>query len=199
MVRKRGYKLATALLVGCCISAVHASTNPFGVADLAPGSRAQPGKGPGDVAADASASGESARALVKPKQGITTINGKVPPGKVTPAEITLLLRAPLGDGQVLYQYRTMRQPGTRAPIHTHPYGGSTCILKGQSTLRVEGIPGAHTYRAGQCFLMPPGPAMANFNSGRIPFVAIDTFILGPGGKPMKVVEAGASHIYEDHL
>ena len=200
MVPKRIDKMAAALVMGCWIGAVQASTNPFDTGGPPPVSlKALSGKGPGDGTGEAFAAGESARSVAMTQQDVTTINGRVPPGIVTPAGITLLLSAPLGGGQVLYQYRTVRQPGTRAPIHTHPHGGSTCILKGESTLRVEGIPGARTYRAGQCFWMPHGPAMANFNSGRIPFTAIDTFILRPGEKPMKVVEPGASHIYEDHL
>lgn len=35
--------------------------------------------------------------------GVSKINGQLPPGEIKPAEITLLLRAPLGNGQVLYQ------------------------------------------------------------------------------------------------
>jgi quercetin dioxygenase-like cupin family protein len=199
MARNRFYKMAMALLVSCLTTPVHARNNPLGVGDTLPGSRDVPEKKHGPVVAGYFGTNASALLVAKTQQVVTTINGKIPPGIVTTAEITLLLSAPLSGGQVLYQYRTVRQPGTRAPIHTHPYGGSTCILKGESTLRVEGIPGARTYKAGQCFFMPSGPAMANFNSGKIPFTAIDTFVLRPGEKPMKVVEAGAAHIYEDHL
>lgn len=105
-----------------------------------------------------------------------------------------LLRQPLGGSQVLYQYRTERPAGTRAPIHTHPYGGSTCVIRGETTMRVEGIPGARTHKAGTCFFMPTGPAMANFNRGSIPFMTIDTFILRAGQRPMKVLEPGKVHL-----
>ena len=191
--------MATALLVSCLTTPIHARNNPLGAGNTAPGSRDVPEQKQGHAVEDHFDTHASVLLVAKTQQVVTTINGKIPPGIVTPAEITLLLSAPLRGGQVLFQYRTVRQPGTRAPIHTPPYGGSTCILKGESTLRVEGIPGARTYKAGQCFFMPNGPAMANFNSGKIPFTAIDTFVLRPGEKPMKVVEAGAAHIFEDHL
>lgn len=125
---------------------------------------------------------------------VTTINGTVPPGRIQAAQVTRLLRVNLESGEVLYQYRTVRPPGTRAPIHTHPYGGSTCVIQGETTMRIEGRPGAVTHRAGTCFYMPPGPVMANFNSGTIPFITLDTFILKKGQKPMQVVEPGHAHI-----
>lgn len=126
--------------------------------------------------------------------GITTINGKVPPGRVQAAQVTRLLRVTLESGEVLYQYRTVRPAGTRAPIHRHPYGGSTCVIQGETTMRIEGKPGAITHRAGTCFYMPPGPVMANFNSGTMPFITLDSFILKTGQKPMEVVEPGHAHI-----
>jgi len=125
---------------------------------------------------------------------VTTLNGEVPPGEVTQADVTLLLRQSLGHGRILYQYRTTRPPGTRAPIHEHPNSGSTCVIVGESTLRVEGDPTPHTYTAGQCLFMPSGVAMANLNSGTIPFVTIDTFVIPRGAKPMEVLEPGHEEI-----
>lgn len=190
-------KTATALLVGFSFSVNDARANLLTAGDAADPMQSMPANGPGAAAN----SGDDDASLLpgKTQQSVSMINGEVPPGTISPAEITLLLHAPLGDGQVLYQYRAVRPPGTRAPIHSHQHGGSTCMIKGETTLRVEGIPGAQTYRAGQCFFMPSGPAMANFNSGKIPFIAIDTFILRAGEKPMKVLEAGQAHIYDDHL
>jgi len=148
---------------------------------------------PALITSGAWASG-SAQAAESMPEMVTTINGKVPPGKIQAAQVTRLLRVTLADGDVLYQYRTIRPPGTRAPIHKHPYGGSTCVLRGETTMRIEGKPGAITHRAGTCFYMPPGPVMANFNSGSIPFMTLDTFILKPDQKPMEVVEPGHAHI-----
>jgi len=148
---------------------------------------------PALITSGAWASG-SAQAAESMPEMVTTINGKVPPGKIQAAQVTRLLRVTLANGDVLYQYRTIRPPGTRAPIHKHPYGGSTCVLRGETTMRIEGKPGAITHRAGTCFYMPPGPVMANFNSGSIPFMTLDTFILKPDQKPMEVVEPGHAHI-----
>ncbi len=143
--------------------------------------------------------GSARFAQASPAQGITKVNGEIPPGVVAPANITLLLRAPLGGGQELYQYLWSRPVGTRAPIHSHPTGGSTCILKGETTLRIEGIPGARTYRAGQCVFMPQGVVMANFISGTVPASGIDTFILKSGDEAIKLFESGYTHIYQNHL
>lgn len=137
-------------------------------------------------------------AAIKSPQAVTKINGEVPPGMVTQADVKLLLRAPLSGDQVLYQYLWVRPAGTRAPIHTHPTGGSTCIIEGETTLRIEGIPGSRTYRAGECVFMPKDVLMVNFMSGTKQTTAIDTFILGPGDKPLNVFEPGHTHIYNSN-
>lgn len=93
----------------------------------------------------------------------------------------------------------MRSPGTRAPIHVHPSGGSTCFITGESTLRIEGVPGSRTYRAGECVFMSSGPVMVNFNSGTIPFEAIETYILKEGEKPLRVIEPRQHHAYEGNM
>ena len=38
--------------------------------------------------------------------------------------------------------------------------------------------------------------MVNFNSGRIPFETIDTFVLKKGQKPIKVLEPDKTHVFE---
>ena len=53
------------------------------------------------------------------------INGTVPPGKAGAAEqLQLLVPAPSGDGRQMLVYRTLRLPGTRAPIHFHAMAAS---------------------------------------------------------------------------
>jgi len=111
---------------------------------------------------------------------------------VTIADVTLLLKQRLGGGRVLYQYRSERPVGTRAPIHTHPFGGSSCVIEGEK-LRIEGEPGARTVPAGNCYYMPGGPVMVNYSSGSVPLVVIDTFILAKGQRSWVVSEPG----YED--
>lgn len=120
----------------------------------------------------------------------TTVNGEVPPGVVTVADVTLLLKQRLGGGRVLYQYRAERPVGTRAPIHAHPFGGSSCVIEGENTLRIEGVPGSRPVPAGSCYYMPGGPVMVNYSSGTVPLVVIDTFILTKGQQPWVVAEPG---------
>lgn len=123
------------------------------------------------------------------------INGDTPPGKPTSAyNIELLTRSPLGNGQDLLVFRTSRLPGTRAPIHFHDHGGVTCVIEGETTIRVEGqSPARHV--KGECFSMPPGVHMANFNSGTDLMVTHDIFMLKSGvptAEAWRVVEPGFS-------
>ena len=46
--------------------------------------------------------------------------------------------------------------------------------------------------------VPPGRVMVNLNSGTIPFVAIDTFVLRRGEQPMAVVEPGQAHVEQEY-
>jgi quercetin dioxygenase-like cupin family protein len=121
------------------------------------------------------------------------INGAIPPGQPTSAyKIELLTRSPLGDGQDLLVFRTTRLPGTRAPIHFHDHGGVTCVIEGETTIRVEGkSPVRHV--KDECFVMPPGAHMANFNSGPGLMVTHDIFVLKsgvPAAEAWRVVEPG---------
>ena len=46
--------------------------------------------------------------------------------------------------------------------------------------------------------MPKDVLMVNFMSGTKPTTAIDTFILGPGDKPLNVFEPGHTHVYNSY-
>lgn len=121
------------------------------------------------------------------------INGDTPPGQPTSSQnIELLTRSPLGNGYDLLVFRTTRLPGTRAPIHLHDHGGVTCVIEGETTLRAQWYsPSRH--KKGECFTMPHGVHMANFNSGSELFVTHDIFMLKSGLSPAeawRVVEPG---------
>ena len=121
------------------------------------------------------------------------INGASPPGQPTSAhKIELLTRSPIGNGQDMLVFRTTRLPGTRAPIHFHDHGGVTCVIEGETTIRIEGqSPVRH--EKGECFSMPPNAHMANFNSGSGLMVTHDIFVLKAGLVPAdawRVVEPG---------
>lgn len=121
------------------------------------------------------------------------INGEIPPGQATSAQnIELLTRSPLGNGQDLLVFRTTRLPGTRAPIHFHDHGGVTCVIEGETTIRIQGHTPA-THKKGECFTMPHGAHMANFNSASGLMVTHDIFMLKSGIPPAeawRVVEPG---------
>jgi hypothetical protein len=116
------------------------------------------------------------------------VNGELPLGTVTAAAgVERLMRMPAGPGYETLIYRTTRLPGTRAPIHFHDHGGITCVLQGETTLRIEGKP-PQRHVAGACFAMPAGVAMANLNSGTIPAVMLDVFTVPLGGAVWRPVE-----------
>lgn len=124
-----------------------------------------------------------------PAADVTTINGKVPPGEPTAVVQSLtLLDVVEGDLQHLV-YRDTRQPGTRSPIHQHPYGGSTCVLSGQMTLFVQGGE-PKVADEGECYWMPPGVSMTGSATGNDYAVMIDTFAVPPGQPVWWVVEPG---------
>ena len=113
---------------------------------------------------------------------VTKINGKVPPGTPTFAfKSEVLSRGRIGHGDETVVIRTTRLAGTRAPIHTHDHGGTTCVLQGQMTLYMQGHE-PMTARAGQCYFMPRGHLMTGVNSGKRTAVMLDIFTV-PIGAP----------------
>jgi len=105
------------------------------------------------------------------------INGEVPP--MTPtlaASQRLEMKQTVGNGFILITHQTYRARGTRAPIHTHPYGGQTCVIKGEMTLYMDGATPARKV-AGECYWMPPNRRMTGVNTGKSEAVMFDTFLV----------------------
>lgn len=124
-----------------------------------------------------------------PAADVTTINGEVPPGTPTAVDESLTkLDVIEGDVQHLV-YQDTRSPGTRSPIHEHPYGGTTCVLSGQMTLFLEGAE-PQVANEGDCYWMPPGRPMTGANTGVDYAVMIDTFAVPPGEPVWWVIEPG---------
>ena len=125
-------------------------------------------------------------AVVKRATGhVTELNGVVPPGVATAAkQQETLLSTPDGKGHESIVHRTVRAPGTRAPIHIHGYGGTTCVLDGEMTLLMEGAKPSLA-KAGTCYYMPPGMPMSGFNTGTVDAVMLDMFVV-PVGEPETV-------------
>ena len=113
---------------------------------------------------------------------VTELNGEVPPGEPTYAkEQETVLRASDGRGHESVVHRTVRAPGTRAPIHIHGYGGTTCVIEGEMTLLMEGSE-PNTVPAGGCYYMPPDVHMSGYNTGDVDAVMLDIFVV-PEGEP----------------
>lgn len=131
-----------------------------------------------------------------PVADVTTINGQVPPGPAT-AVTESLTRLDIVDDNVQHLvYQDTREPGTRSPIHEHPYGGTTCVLSGQMTLFLEGSD-PQVANAGDCYWMPPGLPMTGAATGTDYAVMIDTFAVPPGQPVWWVVEPGQEDISDE--
>lgn len=106
-----------------------------------------------------------------------------------------LLRAPDGQGQETIVNRTVRAPGTRAPIHFHDAGGLTCVVEGEMTLYLVGADPQRAV-AGQCYYMPSGKEMSGVNSGTQNAVLLDIFKVPVGTPVWRVVEDGMGAVQE---
>ncbi len=120
----------------------------------------------------------------------TMINGSVPPNTPTFAFSSLeLSRRPSAPGMQTVIEETIRKPGTRAPIHTHDFAGTTCVVSGEMTLYLEGSAPAKA-PAGTCYFMPPGHLMTGVNSGATMAVMHDIFTVPTGDDVWTLHEPG---------
>jgi len=119
------------------------------------------------------------------------INGKVPP--MTPSKSmfeTRILDATEGlNGMELITSRTVREKGTRSPIHMHPYGGQTCVIAGEMTLYMDGAEPL-VAPAGNCYWMPPNRRMRGVNTADTNTIMLDSFVVPKGTRVWLIVEPG---------
>ena len=120
---------------------------------------------------------------------VSTVNGEVPPGSPTLIHTSKETLNVMRDGQHIRVYRDVREPGTRAPIHIHPFGGWTCVMSGQAVMYLEGMEPKKA-GPGECIDMPPMTPMSNVNPGTEPAVLIDTFVTPPNAPMMRIIEEG---------
>jgi len=121
---------------------------------------------------------------------ITTLNGTSVPGRMLPLQNTLtMLDTVDANGLRLYITRGTRLAGTRVAIHTHEYGGQTCVLTGVMTDFVDGME-PQTFPAGTCYYMPPDTLMSASNLGTEDAILIDTFNLPVGVPAITIREPG---------
>ena len=140
------------------------------------------------------------------------INGKMP---AAPTECLVDADIDIMDfgnfnGEYVRIEPGVRAPNTRSPVHTHRYGGSTCVLQGELTLALEGEED-RTFRGNlasgvvECYPMPaPNGSdqnkMAATNTGKTAALIIDIFTV-PNGRnpktfqPMCVLQTGNPACY----
>lgn len=127
---------------------------------------------------------------------MATVDPAALPGKPTRSlESKLILRAPDGQGRETIVNRTIRAPGTRAPIHFHDAGGTTCVLEGEMTLYLKGQAPQRAV-AGQCYYMPSGMPMSGVNSGTVNAALLDIFTVPVGTPVWRVTEEGMDAIQQ---
>lgn len=145
---------------------------------------------------DPTTSAEQVVAAMNARPLVRTINGTVPPGRPTLVARSddVLSVERVGDTRDdVHVFRNVRLPGTRSPIHLHPFGGWTCVVSGQGTLFLEGAKPV-TVRAGECVDMPPGRAMSNSNQGTTPAVLMDNFVAPAGSPTWRIIEKGYENL-----
>lgn len=126
----------------------------------------------------------------------STINGEVPPEAPTLVHTSELILNVMRDGQEVRVYRDVREAGTRAPIHVHPFGGWTCVVSGQAVLYLDGAE-PRTTRAGECVDMPALVPMSNVNPGPGPAVLLDSFVTPPGAPVWRIIETGLTDLGDE--
>lgn len=127
---------------------------------------------------------------------VRTLNGEVPPGKPTLVHTSVLDVDTIRDGLQVRVYRDVREAGTRAPIHVHPFGGWTCVGSGQAILYVEGM-APQRAAAGECVEMPALVPMSNANPGPGPSVLFDNFVTPVGAPVWRIVEEGQTDLGDE--
>lgn len=131
-----------------------------------------------------------AQPSISSELNVNQINGEWPPGRLERlVDATIMLDTINSDGQRILVERGVRKAETRVAIHTHEYGGHTCVLSGEITNFMEGHPPKKS-PAGICYYMPPNLLMTAANLGSEDAVLIDTFILPPGKSPITIRELG---------
>ena len=134
--------------------------------------------------------------IVSSAQSVGSVNGVLPTTQVAQSISSTQKMKPQGtDGVQLAVFETVRAPGTRTPIHLHPSGGVTCVLKGQMTLYLEGAK-PQTAQAGECYLMPAGLPMIGSNEGKTEAVMLDIFSVTPNVPVWEVVEDGHEKVQD---
>jgi len=123
------------------------------------------------------------------------INDKVPVAPTACLEENKLMPTSLdlGEGGMLLVEPGYRAEKTRSPVHTHPFGGATCVLEGQMTLILEGKEDA-TFHGDisnglvECYPMPKpngtdNNKMSAVNNGSESALIIDIFPVPEGETP----------------
>lgn len=103
---------------------------------------------------------------------------------------------------------TVRPRGTRSSIHSHDFGGITCVITGEMALKLEGSyakPDANLVAggpnptpmdleasSGDCYYMPPGHKMSGMNIAQTDAVLYDMFTVPYGQNLIALHEYGFS-------
>lgn len=85
------------------------------------------------------------------------------------------------NGKLYFVGKVIRKAGYRTQVHYHKHTVTSCVLKGETTIMLEGYPN-RTFKAGQCYVMPANIKGANVNTGKTTLQLLD-IISVPSGDP----------------
>lgn len=114
------------------------------------------------------------------------VNGETPYGKVGGKSKTLLKQTD-SNGITRVALEITRDPGYRSPVHYMNYAVTSCVVKGEATMELDGKEPQY-FSAGQCFIMPVGIKGFIANDGKSVLKLIDYNTFPEGEKTATMLE-----------
>lgn len=115
-----------------------------------------------------------------------SVNGEMPKGKVG-ATFNTIMEETDNKGMTRTVVEIVRKPGYRSAVHYMTYATTSCVLKGQATLVMDGSK-PQTYKTGQCFIMPEDIKGYIVNNGKTMLKLLDYNTAPEGQDTMVMLE-----------
>lgn len=113
------------------------------------------------------------------------VNGIEPTEQIGGTFKTLLSETT--NGITRYAGEVTRAPGQRSVVHYMTYTVTSCVIKGQATLVLEGTD-PQTFKAGECYTMPAGVKGYIANRGKTTLKLLDVNTMPAGASSMVMLE-----------
>lgn len=117
------------------------------------------------------------------------VNGETPDGKVG-GKYKEIIKQTDEHGITRIVYLVSRKPGYRSLVHYLNYPLTSCVIKGEATLELDGKDPQY-FAVGQCFIMPSGIKGFVANDGKEELKVLEYNTLPEGIPPMVALEEKA--------